>query len=329
MEIKEFILKELERHPKDIVNLTMRKFGISRPGIHKHLNYLIQEGRVYAEGRTRNKRYSLTSLYKVHFKVPVSQTLTEEQLWNNRIKAAAIHLPNNILEICQYGFTEMVNNVIDHSQARTLEVRCNFSGPHITLSIKDDGIGVFQKVKRALKLETEREAILHLSKGKLTTDPQHHSGEGIFFTSRIFDRFSLTSNHLTYVRIQEDDWLVDEHTPIQGTQVTMEMNHSSKSLKNLFDKYTGTDFSVSKTRVVVALGLITGEMYISRSQAKRILFGLEKFKHIVLDFKRVNTVGQGFVDEVCRVFQNQHPEIKIEPVNANENVDFMIKRSLT
>jgi len=32
-----------------------------------------------------------------------------------------------------------------------------------------------------------------LAKGKLTTDPKRHSGEGIFFSSRMFDEFDILS----------------------------------------------------------------------------------------------------------------------------------------
>jgi len=67
--------------------------------------------------------------------------------------------------------------------------------------------------------------------------------------------------------------------------------------------------------------------YISRSQAKRLLHALDRFKKIVLDFKGVSTVGQAFADEVFRVFAKAHPGIDIEPINATENVDFMIRRA--
>ncbi|MBU1862219.1 MAG: STAS-like domain-containing protein [Candidatus Omnitrophica bacterium] len=65
----------------------------------------------------------------------------------------------------------------------------------------------------------------------------------------------------------------------------------------------------------------------ARSQARRILFGLDQFKCIVLDFKDVAGIGQGFADEIFRVFQNAHPDISFEVVNANESVQFMIARS--
>ncbi len=65
---------------------------------------------------------------------------------------------------------------------------------------------------------------------------------------------------------------------------------------------------------------------ISRSQARCILSGLEKFKTVILDFDKVPTVGQAFADEIFRVFQAKHPEISIKPINMNETVAFMIGR---
>ncbi|MBI2342618.1 MAG: STAS-like domain-containing protein, partial [Deltaproteobacteria bacterium] len=68
----------------------------------------------------------------------------------------------------------------------------------------------------------------------------------------------------------------------------------------------------------------TGENYMSRSQAKRLLHSLENFKVLILDFSGVNTVGQAFADEIFRVFNKTHPDIKIEAINCNENIRFMI-----
>ena len=63
---------------------------------------------------------------------------------------------------------------------------------------------------------------------------------------------------------------------------------------------------------------------IAGSQARRILFRLELFKKVILDFLGVEFMGQGFADEVFRVFRNKHPEIEIIPVHANESVMGMI-----
>ena len=47
----------------------------------------------------------------------------------------------------------------------------------------------------------QQEALQELSKGKLTTLPKGHTGEGIFFTSKVADRFELESGRTR--------WLVD------------------------------------------------------------------------------------------------------------------------
>ena len=48
---------------------------------------------------------------------------------------------------------------------------------------------------------------------------------------------------------------------------------------------------------------------------------------IILDFEDVKTIGQGFADEVFRVWKIKHPGVKIITKNANENIEFMIKRA--
>ncbi|MEK7515598.1 MAG: DUF4325 domain-containing protein, partial [Patescibacteria group bacterium] len=45
-----------------------------------------------------------------------------------------------------------------------------------------------------------------------------------------------------------------------------------------------------------------------------------------LDFGRVPTIGQAFADEIFRVFRLKYPQIRIQTVNANEAVKFMIDR---
>jgi len=64
---------------------------------------------------------------------------------------------------------------------------------------------------------------------------------------------------------------------------------------------------------------------ISRAEAKRLLVNLDKFKEIILDFKGVKTLGQGFADEVFRVFKNKYPKIKITTTNLSPTLEIMIR----
>lgn len=77
----------------------------------------------------------------------------------------------------------------------------------------------------------------------------------------------------------------------RGTRVDFALSLTSENtLSDLFHQYTDESFQFSKTGVRVKL-YHRGVEYVSRSQARRIVAGLEKFKMIELDFEGVETVG--------------------------------------
>ena len=198
------------------------------------------------------------------------------------------------------------------------------------MRVIDDGIGIFKKIQKELNLDDPMYSILELAKGKLTTDPKRHTGEGIFFTSRVFDIYSIWSGNLYFAHLQNRDWLLeDKKEEMKGTFINMVINsRSSKTLKETFDYYAaGDDYGFSKTFVPVFLAEYGNENLISRSQAKRLLTRFERFREIVLDFSKVNSIGQAFADEIFRVFKNAHPEVKIFGVNMTSQVENMIKHA--
>ena len=94
-------------------------------------------------------------------------------------------------------------------------------------------------------------------------------------------------------------------------------------MSSVFNRFSGEEYEFARTDVRVAL-YKAGRNFISRSQARRVLAGLDTFKHLVLDFQNVQTVGQGFADEVFRVWKRNHPKAVIEIHNADENIKMMI-----
>ena len=329
--IREFILNQVKNHPSDIVSIVTKQFGFSRQRAHEYVAREVKSGKIISVGSTRWTRYFLASGNHIEFELKVNPSLSEFRIWSEYIKPIALRFSNNIQEICAYGFTEILNNVIDHSNGTVTYITVKVLDDNLTITIMDNGIGIFQKIQKALNLESTREAILHLSKGKFTTDPSDHTGEGIFFTSRIFDSFSIFSDDLFYT-FTGKDWfhsLEKKESFGRGTYIKMVISLSStRTPKEVMDRYTDKEIGFGKTIVAVALSADPGDPHVSRSQAKRLLMGLEKFKRIVLDFKGVESVGQAFVDEVFRVFKNKHPEITIHYFNENDNVRAMIKRGL-
>jgi translation initiation factor IF-3 len=83
----------------------------------------------------------------------------------------------------------------------------------------------------------------------------------------------------------------------------------------------------TKTIVSVRLVQYGDESVVTRSQAKRLLAGVDKVKVVVFDFAGVEAIGQAFADEVFRVFKKQHPEIEVMSLNANQEVSQMIRRA--
>lgn len=60
--------------------------------------------------------------------------------------------------------------------------------------------------------------------------------------------------------------------------------------------------------------------FVSRIEAKLIGARLEGFEVIELDFGGITQIGQGFSDELFRVWAKEHPSTRLVPVNANPAV---------
>jgi anti-sigma regulatory factor (Ser/Thr protein kinase) len=330
-EIEGFILKNVESHPMDIVAFITANFGISRQASHSYMAKMIKSRKIISTGRTRSTRYFLAGGNHIEFATKLVTGLFEDQIWTRYVEPIIARYPENIQHLCYYGFTEIFNNAIDHSEGTVVFTDIRIDNGNLHITIMDNGIGIFEKIKEALNLESDREAILHLSKGRFTTDPSKHTGEGIFFTSRMFDQFSIFSDDSFYT-FTGRNWLLssEKKEPFgKGTSIRMALSlRSQKTPKEVMDQYADQEIGFHKTIVAVALSANPNDPHVSRSQAKRLLMGVEKFKEIVLDFTGVTSVGPAFIDQIFRVFQNEHPEIQIQYLNANEEVSKMIKRGL-
>jgi len=223
----------------------------------------------------------------------------------------------------------MINNAIDHSGSEAVVVEVQRNALWTEVVVRDAGEGIFLKIKRVFDLHDAREAILELAKGKLTTAPEAHSGEGIFFTSRAMDRFEIESHQLLFSTAPRDgDSIVDQDADTEGALVRMRLfNNSPRQMQEVFGAYTESeDCTFDKTVVPLHLAQYTGEKLVSRSQAKRVSYRFERFKRVELDFEGISEIGQGFADELFRVFVNAHPEIRVTPINTEPAVARMIRR---
>jgi anti-sigma regulatory factor (Ser/Thr protein kinase)/biotin operon repressor len=340
-EIQKFVIANVAKHPTDIVKVAESKFKVSKTAVFKHIKKLKELGIITQEGSRNKTTYFLSKAPQAKNEKGQEERLDfevgeydEDEIWRMFIKDRLGQLSLNILEICKYGFTEMFNNVIDHSKSKKATVKILNSEAQIKISIMDFGIGVFKNIAAHFQIHDLREAVIRLHQGKVTTDKTRHTGQGIFFTSRAFDRFYLAANGYAYIKdnSKTDEWYWESQDEVDkevGTCITMEIDKvSSRVLKDVFDKYTSDDLSFDKSHIRIELGKYEEDSYVSRSQAKRLLAGLGKFRTIFFDFKNIRNVGQGFVDEVFGVFGLEHTDIHFRIINANDDIKFMIKRGL-
>jgi anti-sigma regulatory factor (Ser/Thr protein kinase) len=255
------------------------------------------------------------------------EDLDEDAVWRHDFSPHLEGVGSNVRQICQYGFTEMVNNAIEHSASKKLDITLKDSARELQFEIQDYGVGIFIKIQQDLGLEDPKHAILELTKGKFTSDPKRHSGEGIFFTSRVFDYFAIHSGDLSFSSHKDKDWLFEGINHIDGTLVILKIQKDSTlNIADVFNEYSDPEKQPGfyKTIVPVQLMQYEGESLMSRSQARRLITRFDRFLEVVLDFTGVEIIGQGFADEIFRVFAEAHPAVHLAPINCNTTVKNMI-----
>lgn len=331
-QIVHYILEKIDLQQKDFVNSVCAAYGISRNTVYRYLRELL-------ENETINKKDGEYYLNETKTAFALSRSKgelsSEDVVYAEKIRKYIEPLPDNVRRIWEYSFMEMMNNAIEHSDAENVEVCIVKTSLNTSITIADDGVGIFNKIQNFYKLPLIDDAINELFKGKLTTDSRRHSGEGIFFTSRVLDTFAAVSDgrifsHNDYKDVVGDlkyDSAIQAWEDIKGTCIFMKLaNDSSKELKEIFDMFSDVDGGFTKTEI--PLKNIYGTFPVSRSQAKRLCNRFEKFEKVVLDFSGIEEVGQGFAHEIFAVYAGEHPETEIIPKNANNDVAKMIRHVL-
>jgi len=314
------------------VNRFSASHGLSKQSIYRYLASLESEIKIKKIKKGRKNTYRLEDT-AFQFKYPLAN-LSEGVVWNKEIKPLLIGIPDIAMSICNYAFCEMLNNAIDHSEGSEVNINVVINAYSVSFLIADDGIGIFAKIAQAIQLEEKRFAILELAKGKFTTDPGSHSGEGIFFSAKTSDIFGISSDELVFTSSSflDNEQLRDYKSPYRGgtAVVFMVFRDHNTPISEVFDKYTQDPEDYGFTKTVVPVKLLEhgdpNPTFVSRSQAKRLLARFDRFERIELDFSDIDEIGQGFADEVFRVFQTQHPNSQIVAVNCSKPVERMINR---
>jgi len=277
-----------------VANRTVaRALGVSPATAHRVLRALVVAGTLAARGKGPAAVYGFRTIDR-RFRL---KGLEEDRAWQEVAEQIARVRPLASMEAqsLQYAAVEMINNAIEHSSGTSVRVTVEFGAAGSTVAtVADDGVGVFRRVCEEFGFSSPQDAIVQLEKGKLTSDPARHSGEGLFFSSKAVARFRLESQSVAWV---VDNLVGDSgiaKSPVRrGTRVVVDVVRGrTPRLEDVFRAYTDPHtLRFTKTRATIKLGA-HGRTLVSRSEARRLLEGIGKFTHVTLDFSGVDMVGR-------------------------------------
>ena len=315
------------QHPHALADHVAERLGVTRRTANKALQRLVELNWLTREGVPRRPVFRAGLLRQVVRSYPL-QGLEEDIPWS-RDFAPCFDLLPPVRRMVQHAFCELLNNARDHSEGTAVTVSLRQTPSHVQLLVSDDGRGVFDKINECYALDDPTLAMLELSKGKLTSQPQRHTGRGLFFTSRLADVFDLHANDVAFQHREWDGngWMPGRSLKRRGTSAYAAIAlDTTRTLESVLHAHSLDGAGYGFERTVVPLRLITSTLagLESRAQARRVASRLNQFRRAEVDFNGVATIGHGFADELFRVLANDGPNAELVPINMSPSVAAMV-----
>lgn len=336
-EIKKYILRKIAQGDTAVLEKTMDSFGISITTVKRYIREALDQGIIEYASEEQDSYRMVDKEYRVRVSLEEG-TPEEDVLLQQYIVPYLTACNQNARAIWQYCGAEILNNAIEHSGGTQIGIIVAVNALNTTVVISDDGAGVFSTLTEYMagngwEHPRVEDALVELYKGKITRDSRNHSGEGIFFSSKMMDSFVLWSDSLILKwGCQDEPEAVKSHLAAyeariwkESTMVMMTLeNETEREAGQVFNTYADVDEGFVRTRIPVKEACVTGEP-VARSQARRICHRLETFREAILDFSNVTLMGQGFADEIFRVYALEHPQVLLRPINMLPQVERMIR----
>ena len=327
--IKDFILDNINSHQKDIIQIAINKFGVSRQAIHKHMNGLIFDKKVVGHGTTKGRYYELIPKVNYYKSMNVGLKFDVHDIFDKYVQPHIISLPNNITEIFEFSISVLLNNVKDHSEASKLYFKIYIDHREAHFIINDNGIGILKHIKNGLKLTSFEQAALELVKGSAAINCYQHSGEELNAVAHLFDKVNIDSNRKSMVfKGKNGNWELKSSMQGKGTKIHLKIaNSSQNSCANIFDTFfTSTDNAI---RIPVNfLNISKNKIINSRSLAEILLKNVKNYKKIQFDFSNIDLIGPAFANALINISKKNNKHADIKWLNMNETVDLLMSRAL-
>lgn len=335
-EIEKYIFRKIALNDEKVIEKTMDSFGVSVTSVKRYLKKAEENGSIERREELACG-YALTE-ERFEERVEIDGAEQEDKIYDLLLRERLSVCGRAARRIWQYVCAEIINNALEHSRGTYMRIILKRNVLYTTVMIADDGVGVFRTLREYMAGHgwhepDEEDALVELYKGKITCDASRHSGEGIFFSSKAVDTFAIWSGAKVYQCCGGDEHAVVEHRLLAyascmeniGSLVMMTLeNETTRNLAEVFTMYADEEEGFVRTMIPVKDACVSGEP-VARSQARRICNRLEEFREVIFNFDGVEVMGQGFADEIFRVFAAAHPQIILSPVHMNREVRRMIR----
>lgn len=323
-----WITSAATQHGDDLLAHLMARQQLTRRRARKLLKALVESRWLDMAGSARKPVYRPGPLRQV-VQTYALDGLQEDLPWSRDV-APLLHLTSNVARLAQHAFTELLNNAIDHSGGSKVTVSVRQTAMHLQILVSDDGCGLFNRVEQAFQIDDPQLAMLELSKGKLSSQPDRHCGQGLFYIARLADMFDLHANRHAFQHRGwgNPGWHAGRPLPHTGTSAFVAIALDSvRTLDEVMRAHSasGTGYRLEQTQV--ALKLLTADHVglESRAQARRVTARLGEFRRARLDFSGISDIGPAFADELFRVFARSHPEVELQPISMAPRVAAMLE----
>ncbi len=327
--ITQWITAAAQRRPHGLDVELAARMNVSQRSARRTLARLVELNWLVREGSARRPEWRPGLLRQVVQRYELAG-LEEDLPWSLDFAPHFVLAPN-LLRLVQQAFNELLNNAIGHSGGSHVAVSLRQTANQAQLLVSDNGVGLFERIAQTFSIASPALAMLELSKGKLTSQPERHTGQGLFFTSRLADVFDLHANDAAFQQRAWDErgWHPQRALRHAGTSIYAAFAlDTPRTLDGVRRAYSvGADpFGVDFNRTVVPLRLITStiEGLESRAQARRVCARLGEFRRAEIDFGGVASVGHAFADELFRVFGPAQHSLELVPVNMSPAIAALV-----
>lgn len=333
-EIKHYIFEKIRDDDEYIVSKVADSFGISLTSVKRYLDSEIKDKNITLDSNRKSKYALIQNDFCFERDIKVLTEREDDLIFDDIFPL--LNVNENSKKIWSYVLPEIFNNVIEHSNGSIVKYSIKRNCLYSEITVSDDGVGVFKNIMNYMKQSGNQgfciqDAVGELYKGKFTSCPERHSGEGIYFSMKLLDSISIISDGIVLKQgYKGDSVTINSHLLAyamkfekKGTVVIMRLdNNSNRNAIDVFNTFSEVDEGFVKTCIPV-FEACSDRNPISRSQARRLCNRLNQFKEVVLDFEKVDMMAQGFADELFRVFHNENPDVILTPINMNEETKKM------